>query len=139
MVFDEIRKRDLRATVVSFNTLINGYCKLGDLEEGFRLKSVMEDVGICPNAFTYSSLIIALCKESRLDDVNVLFDEMCNRGLIPNGFIFTSLIDGKSKSEQWEAEIGTENLSTGLELDRNINELGKKMSGRDGIFWVFWI
>ncbi|KAK6280247.1 hypothetical protein POUND7_020514 [Theobroma cacao] len=80
MVFNEIGKRGLRATVVSFNTLINGYCKSGNLGEGFRLKRAMEDSGIRPDVFTYSVLINGLCKESRLDDANGLFEEMCNRG-----------------------------------------------------------
>ena len=47
LVFDEIPKRGLRPTVVSFNTLISGCCKSGDVEEGFRLKGVMESECKC--------------------------------------------------------------------------------------------
>ncbi|KHN39477.1 Putative pentatricopeptide repeat-containing protein [Glycine soja] len=97
LVFDEIPKRGLRPTVVSFNTLISGCCKAGAVEEGFRLKGVMESERVCPDVFTFSALINGLCKEGRLDEGSLLFDEMCGKGLVPNGVTFTVLIDGQCK------------------------------------------
>lgn len=47
----------------------------------------MEEVGIYPDAFTYSVLINGLCKESRLHNAKELFEEMFNKGLIPNDVI----------------------------------------------------
>ncbi|KAA3473826.1 Pentatricopeptide repeat superfamily protein [Gossypium australe] len=75
MVFNEIERRGLNASVVSFNTFFNGYCKSVNIDEGFRLKVLWRNV-----------LINGLCKESRLDNAKELFEEMFNKGLIPNDY-----------------------------------------------------
>lgn len=45
MVFDEIERRGLNASVVTFNTFFNGYCKSVNLDEGFRLKVLWRKLG----------------------------------------------------------------------------------------------
>ncbi|KAF3772216.1 Pentatricopeptide repeat-containing protein [Nymphaea thermarum] len=59
--FDEARHRleELIAkgvfpNKVTFNTLINGLCKSGNLEEGFRLRDRMLATGVAPNLVTYN-------------------------------------------------------------------------------------
>lgn len=97
-MFDEIIKRSLCFIVVSFNILINGYCKVGNLDKGFRLKECMERGRICVDVFIYSVLINVLCKENKMDGVYGLFDEMCERGLILNDVVFMILIYGYSRN-----------------------------------------
>ena len=53
-MLEDIAKWGLCPMIVSFKTLINGYCKSGDLKEGFRLKRVMEESGMRLDAFTYN-------------------------------------------------------------------------------------
>ncbi|KAI5648100.1 hypothetical protein M9H77_34105 [Catharanthus roseus] len=96
-VFDEIGRR-FRPSVVSFNTLISGYCRSGNLREGFRLKKGMEEIGVLPDVYTYSGLINGLCRVSALSDSIELFNEMCTKGLVPNDVTFTTLIDGHCKN-----------------------------------------
>ncbi|KAL0381098.1 UNVERIFIED_CONTAM: hypothetical protein Sangu_0174100 [Sesamum angustifolium] len=69
-VFYGIKRWGLRPSDVSFNTLINGYVRLGDLDEGFRLKNAMQASGIQPDVYTYSVLINGMCRERRMDDAN---------------------------------------------------------------------
>nr|XP_048336937.1 putative pentatricopeptide repeat-containing protein At1g09680 [Ziziphus jujuba var. spinosa] len=119
LVFDEMGKWVLHPTVVSFNTLINGYCKSRNLEEGFRLKRVMEESRTYADVFTYSVLITALCKECRLDIANELFVEMCHRGLVPNDATFTALIGGQCKCGRVDLAMETyqEMLRKNIEPD----------------------
>ncbi len=90
-MLEDIAKWGLCPMIVSFKTLINGYCKSGDLKEGFRLKRVMEESGMHLDAFTYNVLINGLCKESKLDDANRLFDKLYER-IVPNDFFSLSLL-----------------------------------------------
>nr|GLL18971.1 putative pentatricopeptide repeat-containing protein At1g09680 isoform X2 [Ipomoea trifida] len=83
LVFNDIGKCGLKPSAVSFR--INGYCRLGDLDAGFRLKSVMEDNGVVPDAYTYSALINGLCKKCSMGVADDLFEEMCGRGLCLQG------------------------------------------------------
>ncbi|XP_060667178.1 putative pentatricopeptide repeat-containing protein At1g09680 [Ziziphus jujuba] len=119
LVFDEMGKWVLHPIVVSFNTLINGYYKSRNLEEGFRLKRVMEESRTYANVFTYSVLITALCKECRLDNANELFVEMCHRGLVPNDATFTALIGGQCKCGRVDLAMETfqEMLRKNIEPD----------------------
>ncbi|CAN4114756.1 unnamed protein product [Withania somnifera] len=70
-VFTEMWKRNLRPSVVSFNTLINGYCRLVDMDAGY--------------------------KNFWMSDATELVKEMCVKGLVPNVIIFTTLISGHCK------------------------------------------
>nr|GMC57321.1 Pentatricopeptide repeat-containing protein [Ipomoea batatas] len=101
LVFNDIGKWGIKPSDVSFNTLNNGYCRLGDLDAGFRLKSVMEDNGLVPDAYTYTALINGLCKKCSMGFADDLFEEMCERekGMVENGIVldgvtYTSFITG---------------------------------------------
>ena len=47
--------------VVSYNTLINGFCKEKRIDEEINLFHVMSNKGVTPDVVTYSTLIGGFC------------------------------------------------------------------------------
>ncbi|KAJ1420253.1 Tetratricopeptide-like helical domain superfamily [Sesbania bispinosa] len=93
--------------VVTFNTLINGFCKEGKLHEGNRVFSVMKVANVAPNTemgrnqvkadiLTYNALILGLCKDGKTKKAASLIKELDKENLVPNSSTFSALITGQS-------------------------------------------
>ncbi|TVU35590.1 hypothetical protein EJB05_17488, partial [Eragrostis curvula] len=92
-VFRNIRKPD----ACSYNTIIDGLCRRGDLAKALDLFSEMVTNGIAPTVVTYTTVIHWLAREGCFDEALKIFDEMGRRGISPNLITYSSLIDGLCK------------------------------------------
>lgn len=84
--------------IVTYNTILNGYCKRRRLNAAFHLFDVMPLRGIEPNLVSYTTMIGGLCRDERLRDARKLFDKMCNQGIDPDSFVYKVLIQGYCKA-----------------------------------------
>ncbi|KAL0357123.1 UNVERIFIED_CONTAM: hypothetical protein Scaly_1398000 [Sesamum calycinum] len=85
--------------VVTFTSLINCYCRRGELEQGMKLWDEMNERKVSPNAFTFSILISSLCKENRLNEARDLLRQLNWReDIVPPPFIYNPVIDGFCKA-----------------------------------------
>ncbi|KAG0456400.1 hypothetical protein HPP92_024188 [Vanilla planifolia] len=80
--------------VVTYNTLINGYCRKGRVEEALRLFKVMFRRGVEPDLVSYKILMKGLCKEGRVWEAQQLFDKMRQRGLAADEACYGILVLG---------------------------------------------
>lgn len=71
----------IRPTVVTFNTMLDSYCKEGKMQEALDLLSEMQEKGCVPNDVTYNVLINGLSKKGELDKAQELIKEMLRSGL----------------------------------------------------------
>ncbi|KAG2267263.1 hypothetical protein Bca52824_061818 [Brassica carinata] len=83
--------------VVSYSTVVNGYCRFGELEKVWKLIEVMKDKGLKPNSYTYGSVILLLCRSCKLAEAEEAFREMIRQGIVPDTVVYTTLIDGFCK------------------------------------------
>nr|KYP68878.1 Pentatricopeptide repeat-containing protein At3g58590 family [Cajanus cajan] len=91
-VFDALPQR----TVVSYNTLINAYCRRGDVDDAWNLLSHMRGSGFSPTQYTLTGLlsfIDALVKSERPVMALELFLNMASRGLMPSQATFVAVIE----------------------------------------------
>ncbi|KAG6432942.1 hypothetical protein SASPL_104536 [Salvia splendens] len=79
---------------VTYNTLINGFCKEGNFHQALVLHAEMVRNGLSPTVVTYTSLINSMCKARNLRRAMEFFDQLQIRGLNPNEKTYTTLIDG---------------------------------------------
>lgn len=56
-LFDSMVEECCTPDVVTYNTLINGICKEGNMEKALKLMDEMLERGLAPTKFTYTSLI----------------------------------------------------------------------------------
>ncbi|KAF8394005.1 hypothetical protein HHK36_020207 [Tetracentron sinense] len=97
-------------TIVTYNTLLDSFCKEGEVQEALDLLLQMQERGCAPNDVTYNVLINGLSKKGELEQAKGLIEEMLNLGLMVSAFTYNPLICGYcKKGELVEAlDIGCE-------------------------------
>ena len=75
-MLEKMMDMGLSPNVVSFNTLISGYCNKGLFGLALKVKSLMVENGVQPNVVTFNTLINGFCKERKRHEANRVFNEM---------------------------------------------------------------
>uniref|UniRef100_A0A1D1XLL3 Pentatricopeptide repeat-containing protein At1g02060, chloroplastic n=1 Tax=Anthurium amnicola TaxID=1678845 RepID=A0A1D1XLL3_9ARAE len=88
---------DIAPTVVSYTTVIRGYCGKRCIDEAVVLFREMVSAGIKPSSITYNTLIQGLCDAQRMDLIKRIIEEQESgadggRGFKPDTCTFTTLI-----------------------------------------------
>ncbi|KNA22302.1 hypothetical protein SOVF_035420 [Spinacia oleracea] len=80
--------------IVTYNTMICGYCISGKFDEAIQL---YETLPIRRTVITYSILINAFCKKGRINEAMLFFRRMLDEGLKPTVVTYNCLVDGYFK------------------------------------------
>ncbi|EXC19411.1 hypothetical protein L484_004126 [Morus notabilis] len=102
-MFDKAEKLYMETPIefrdpVCSSTLINGYLKLGRLEDAVRMFDGMVDRDVV----SWSSMVDGYCKAGRIVDARDLFDRMPDRNVVT----WTSMINGYIKDGNFEEGFG---------------------------------
>lgn len=80
----------------TYNSLLHGYCSLGQCKEALRIFRKMCRDGLGPNVVTYNSLMDFLCKNGRCAEARKIFYSMVemtkNPMLLPMAFCFMATL-----------------------------------------------
>ncbi|GAB2219904.1 hypothetical protein Droror1_Dr00007544 [Drosera rotundifolia] len=112
-VFTRMMDRD----VVSWNSIVYAYCRVGMNDEARRFFEMMRDEDIEPGLRTWNILIDGYCQSGDCDTALNLKKEMEGVELTPDIFTWTSLISGfaKSNREVRALQLFIEMLSLGVQ------------------------
>ncbi|KAM0952559.1 putative tetratricopeptide-like helical domain superfamily [Dioscorea sansibarensis] len=92
-LFEEMIERDkIAPDALTYNVLINGFCKHGKVEKAKAVLEFMQRNDCEPNVFNYASLMNGFCKQGRIEDAKKVFDEMQSSCLEPDAVTYTTLI-----------------------------------------------
>ncbi|KAL0546006.1 hypothetical protein IC582_015910 [Cucumis melo] len=69
--------------VVYYTVLIDGYCKMNNLNAAFVLFEEMVDQGIEADAVTYTALLSGCCRNGDKEKAQTLCSEMTSKGILP--------------------------------------------------------
>eukprot|EP00252_Welwitschia_mirabilis_P014860 TRINITY_DN32906_c0_g1_i1.p1 TRINITY_DN32906_c0_g1~~TRINITY_DN32906_c0_g1_i1.p1 ORF type:complete len:181 (-),score=29.39 TRINITY_DN32906_c0_g1_i1:25-489(-) len=89
----QIEESGLSPDVVTFTTLINGYCKVGNMVEALKIWNVMLERNLKPSVAAYNALLYGYCALGRLGDALRLHDEMI-QDVFPNLITYSTLVYG---------------------------------------------
>ena len=95
-VFYRMLKSGVWPNVVSFNMMIDGACKVGDMEFALELLGkmrVMSGGFVSPNDVTYNTVVNGFCKIGRLDLAERIRCEMVKSGVECNERTYGALVD----------------------------------------------
>ncbi|ESQ30084.1 hypothetical protein EUTSA_v10011454mg [Eutrema salsugineum] len=107
MLFDEMVKRKVKPTSVTFGTLIHGFCKNSMVKEALKMKHDMLKVyGVSPTAHIYASLVKALCQIGELSLAFKLKDEAYEGKINVDSAIFSTLISSLIKAARSDEVSG---------------------------------
>ncbi|KAJ4794701.1 Pentatricopeptide repeat-containing protein [Rhynchospora pubera] len=104
-VLNSCPKLGIRSNVVSYNIIIKGYCKSGDLDGARQvLDEMVERRNIRPSVVTFNILIGHVCKENGVGSAIKLKDEMLLRWrVVPNAVTFALLMKGLCEEGKYGA------------------------------------
>ncbi|KAF2291830.1 hypothetical protein GH714_035777 [Hevea brasiliensis] len=110
--------------VITFNCLIQGLCKEDQLDEAAEIYNMMIErgisgniqsaeellkdmfqMGLTPDAFTYSIIINRFSKLGQLEQAKLAFDRMISSGFKPSIHVYDSLLKGFSSQDEAEEII----------------------------------
>lgn len=94
--FEEMDERD----IVTWNSMMSGYCRRGENGEAYRLLKMMCEEGIEPSLITWNILITGYNQSGDCDAAMELIDQMKGFGAIPDVFTWTSMISGLSQNNR---------------------------------------
>lgn len=96
-VFDKMPERD----VVSWTSMICGYCNVGKTDIAFDLFERMELEGLTPNEFTWNALVSGCARIGDIDGAVALFGRMVGEGLThPDLVTWNAIISGFAQGQQ---------------------------------------
>jgi len=75
-VYFEMLEDLIPPNIYTLNTMVNGYCKLGNVVEARLYVSKIVQAGLSPDTFTYTSLILGHCRNKDVDSAYRVFKLM---------------------------------------------------------------
>ena len=79
--------KGLAADVVTYCTLVLGFCRLQQFEAGIQLMDEMVELGFSPTEAAVSGLVDGLRKQGKIDDAYELVVKVGRFGFVPNLFV----------------------------------------------------
>ncbi|GAB4835734.1 hypothetical protein Ancab_000644 [Ancistrocladus abbreviatus] len=78
-LMEDMKVWGISPTVVTYNTLINGYCKKESVGRMYKADALLKEMlskKICPNEITYTTLIDGFCEDENLPAAMKVFKDM---------------------------------------------------------------
>ncbi|MQL87718.1 hypothetical protein Taro_020259 [Colocasia esculenta] len=97
---DILLNRSGEVNVITYTSIISGYCRVGKMMEACCAFDDMVNSGIRPNQVTYNILINGYGKAGDMASAVSMYENMVAQGCSPDVVTFTSLIDGYCRSGQ---------------------------------------
>ena len=91
-----MKERGFQPDLICYSVLINGYCKLGRLEEAISFLRLLERDGLALGIKGYSSLIAGFFSARRYNEAHAWYGRMFKKGIVPDVVLYTILIRGLS-------------------------------------------
>ena len=104
-VLKEMDNRNMQKTVITYNTLLDGYIELNPfdsedalVQKGFEIKRQITESGLKCDIQTYNTLIKMCLAVHYTQTAQSLFQEIRQEGLQPNIITYSMMIDGYAKN-----------------------------------------
>ncbi|KAG6489183.1 hypothetical protein ZIOFF_050443 [Zingiber officinale] len=118
-VYKEMVNSGIQLTIVTYNTMLDSFCKEGKADEALRILGDMEsrDSGCLPNDVTYNVIINGLSKNGEFNGAKKLLDKMQKSGKELDGWKWHSSFGGDLQcSNLWVVYQWFGNLKEALYL-----------------------
>ncbi|KAI7741169.1 hypothetical protein M8C21_018487, partial [Ambrosia artemisiifolia] len=106
--------------VVVYTSLVNGWCRAGNIMEAERVFSEMKGKGIKPNVYTYTVVIDGLCRVGQVTRAHDVFAEMLEEGIVPNSVTFNNLMRVHVKAGRTEKVLQVYNQMKRLSCEPDL-------------------
>ncbi|KAL6838357.1 hypothetical protein ACP4OV_031861 [Aristida adscensionis] len=106
--------------VWSFNVIIKGICRAGNVQKALELVERMEEFGCSPDTVTHNILVDGLCRAKEVNKARELLRRLQKDGVcMPNVVTYTSVISGYCKAGMMEDAIAVYSDMVGSGIQPN--------------------
>jgi len=92
-LFRSMREDKVDPDVITYSTLVKGYCLAGDIDQGFKVLKTMLAAGKHePDEILYNSLLDGCAKQHRVEDALALLEDMQKHNVQPSNFTLSILV-----------------------------------------------
>ncbi|KAF9613687.1 hypothetical protein IFM89_010129 [Coptis chinensis] len=90
--FEEMSELGVKPDVVSYNCLVDVYCKNREIDKALKVVEKMRDGGMTPDVYTYTSIIGGLGLVGQPDKARDVLKEMMEYGCYPDAAAYNAVI-----------------------------------------------
>merc|ERR1719183_2329391 len=89
----DMKRSSVEPDVITYSTIIKGYCMAGDLDRALHILEDMKSDGrLTPDEIMYNSILDGFARKHRADDALRIWDEMQAAGLGPSNYTLSILV-----------------------------------------------
>merc|ERR1719355_248851 len=109
--------------VVTYSTMVKGYCMAGDIDRGFKVLRKMLASGRCaPDEILFNSLLDGCARQHRVDEALALVEDMHKHHVQPSNFTLSILVKLLGRSRRLNQAFTTvEETCKRFDLQANIH------------------
>ncbi|CAD6236569.1 unnamed protein product [Miscanthus lutarioriparius] len=91
-LLDQMKSEGLKPDIVTYGTIIDGYCKAKDMHKANECLTELMKNGLRPNAVIYNALIGGYGRNGNISDAIGVLDTMKDNGIQPTPITYSSLM-----------------------------------------------
>merc|ERR1719378_1223572 len=92
-LLEDMKKTHVEPDVITYSTLVKGYCLSGDVDRAFQvLREMKQDGKYAADEILYNSLLDGCAKQNRVEKAIQLLDEMRATGVNPSNYTLSILV-----------------------------------------------
>merc|ERR1719298_304333 len=96
-----MRSSGVEPDVITYSTIVKGYCLSGDVDRAFQvLEEMKRDGKYVPDEIMYNSLLDGCAKQHRTEHALQLLEQMKERGVAPSNYTLSILVKLLGRSRQ---------------------------------------
>ncbi|GKV48069.1 hypothetical protein SLEP1_g54905 [Rubroshorea leprosula] len=88
--------------LVSYNTVIKGFCRQRHMQEALRILSEMTTRGIRPCIFTYNTFLAGYAAQGMFKEIDEVISYMIQQNCKPNDLTYKIVVDGYCKARNYK-------------------------------------
>merc|ERR1719336_2171453 len=92
-LLEEMGQSSAEPDLITYSTLIKGFCAEGDVDRAFHILDKMKRDGkFSPDEIMYNSILNGCAQQQRVDDALRVLDDMKSRGVSPSNYTLSILV-----------------------------------------------
>merc|ERR1719271_2324779 len=120
---EDMKSNGIRPNVITYSTMIKGYCQMGDIQTGFAILRRMKEEGCArPDEIMYNSLLDGCAQNNLVDEGSALLQEMQRDGVQPSNFTLSILVKMMSRARKLDGAFAiVEDISRKYQIRPNVH------------------
>ncbi|EOA12698.1 hypothetical protein CARUB_v10027962mg [Capsella rubella] len=114
---------------LTYNVMISGWSKLGEIEEMEKVLKEMVESGFGPDCLSYSHLIEGLGRAGRINDSVEIFDNIKHKGSVPDANVYNAMICNFISARDFDESVMYYRRMLDEECEPNLETYSKLVSG----------